>query len=33
MQDFKEVLRYRRPSVSQEMLRAYIAWTENFKAL
>jgi len=33
MQDFKEVLRYRRPSVSQEMLRAYIAWAENFKAL
>ncbi len=33
MQDFKEVLRYRRPSVSQEMLRAYITWTENFKAL
>jgi len=33
MQDFKEVLRFRRPSVSSEMLRAYISWTENFKAL
>lgn len=33
MQDFKEVLRFRRPSVSTDMLRAYIDWTENFKAL
>src|SRR5579875_248270 len=31
--DFKEVLRSRKPSVSQEMLRAYANWTENFKAL
>jgi SpoVK/Ycf46/Vps4 family AAA+-type ATPase len=33
MIDFKEVLRFRRPSVSPDMLRAYITWTENFKAL
>ena len=32
-EDFKEVLRCRRPSVSQEMLRAYSSWAENFKAL
>jgi SpoVK/Ycf46/Vps4 family AAA+-type ATPase len=31
--DFKETLRNRRPSVSQEMLRGYTAWAENFKAL
>ncbi|MHB1868453.1 MAG: AAA family ATPase [Nitrososphaerales archaeon] len=31
--DFKEVLRSRRPSVSGEMLRAYANWAENFKAL
>ena len=31
--DFKEILRLRRPSVSQEMLRAYANWAENFKAL
>ncbi|MGQ9468420.1 MAG: AAA family ATPase [Nitrososphaerales archaeon] len=31
--DFKEVLKSRRPSVSQGMLKAYIAWSENFKAL
>jgi len=31
--DFKEVLKTRRPSVSQDMLKAYIAWSENFKAL
>ena len=31
--DFKETLRSRRPSVSQEMLRAYASWAENFKAL
>ncbi len=33
VEDFKEVLRSRRPSVSQEMLRAYVNWAENFKAL
>lgn len=31
--DFKETLRSRRPSVSSEMLRAYANWAENFKAL
>lgn len=31
--DFKEILRSRRPSVSQEMLHAYANWAENFKAL
>ncbi len=31
--DFKEVMRTRRPSVSQEMQRAYTQWSENFKAL
>jgi SpoVK/Ycf46/Vps4 family AAA+-type ATPase len=31
--DFRETLRSRRPSVSQEMLRAYANWAENFKAL
>jgi SpoVK/Ycf46/Vps4 family AAA+-type ATPase len=31
--DFKEILRSRRPSVSGEMLRAYSNWAENFKAL
>ena len=33
IEDFKEILRSRRPSVSQEMLRAYANWAENFKAL
>lgn len=33
VEDFKETLRSRRPSVSQEMLRAYASWAENFKAL
>ncbi len=33
LEDFKETLRSRRPSVSQEMLRAYSNWAENFKAL
>lgn len=31
--DFKEVMKRRRPSVSAEMIKAYVAWTENFKAL
>ncbi|MFQ6135264.1 MAG: hypothetical protein ACE5KU_05560, partial [Nitrososphaerales archaeon] len=31
--DFKEVLKRRRPSVSGDMLRAYVNWSENFKAL
>lgn len=33
LNDFKEILRSRKPSVSQEMLRAYANWAENFKAL
>ena len=31
--DFKNILRMRRPSVSQDMLRAYVSWSDNFKAL
>ncbi|MCP8305446.1 MAG: AAA family ATPase [archaeon] len=31
--DFKNILKVRRPSVSQDMLRAYISWGDNFKAL
>lgn len=31
--DFRDVLKYRKPSVSLEMLRAYSAWSENFRAL
>ena len=33
LNDFKEVMRTRRPSVSPDMVRAYSQWTENFKAL
>jgi len=31
--DFKETMRTRRPSVSNEMVRAYTQWSDNFKAL
>jgi len=31
--DFSEVLKSRKPSVSPEMLHAYVNWAENFKAL
>jgi len=31
--DFREVLRMRKPSVSSQMLEAYARWAENFKAL
>ncbi|MCP8322666.1 MAG: AAA family ATPase [Candidatus Methylarchaceae archaeon HK02M2] len=31
--DFKNILTMRRPSVSQDMLRAYVSWSDNFKAL
>lgn len=31
--DFKEVLKMRKPSVSQEMLKAYEEWSKNFAAL
>ncbi|HKW05740.1 MAG TPA: AAA family ATPase [Nitrososphaerales archaeon] len=33
VEDFREVLRVRRPSVSPEMLGAYTTWAENHKAL
>lgn len=33
MQDFKEVFRTRKPSVPQETLKAYIRWSEQYKAL
>jgi SpoVK/Ycf46/Vps4 family AAA+-type ATPase len=33
MNDFKEVMRARRPSVSMNMLRAYANWSEQFRAL
>jgi len=31
--DFREVLKLRKPSVSPQMLKAYEEWAENFKAL
>jgi SpoVK/Ycf46/Vps4 family AAA+-type ATPase len=31
--DFKEILKRRKPSVSIDMMRAYIRWSEQFKAL
>jgi len=31
--DFKEILKMRRPSVSLYMIRAYLRWSEQFKAL
>jgi SpoVK/Ycf46/Vps4 family AAA+-type ATPase len=33
MDDFREILRARRPSVTREMVRAYISWSQNFQAL
>jgi SpoVK/Ycf46/Vps4 family AAA+-type ATPase len=33
LEDFKETLRTRRPSVSLDMLRAYGNWSESFKAI
>jgi len=33
MIDFKEMLKIRKPSVSVDMLRAYMRWSEQFKAL
>ncbi len=33
LDDFKAILKKRRPSVSGDMLRAYVNWSENFKAL
>jgi len=31
--DFKEILKMRRPSVSMDMIRAYLRWSDQFKAL
>src|SRR6187200_1089864 len=31
--DFKEILKMRKPSVSTDMIRAYMRWSEQFKAL
>jgi len=31
--DFKEILKMRKPSVSVDMIRAYMRWSEQFKAL
>jgi SpoVK/Ycf46/Vps4 family AAA+-type ATPase len=33
MTDFREILRIRKPSVSAEMIRAYVRWSDQFKAL
>ena len=33
MLDFKEIFKMRKPSVSIEMIRAYVGWSEQFKAL
>jgi SpoVK/Ycf46/Vps4 family AAA+-type ATPase len=33
MTDFREILRIRKPSVSVDMIRAYMRWSDQFKAL
>ena len=33
MKDFREIIDRRKPSVSNEMIRAYYKWSEQFKAL
>jgi SpoVK/Ycf46/Vps4 family AAA+-type ATPase len=33
MSDFREILKIRKPSVSIDMIRAYMRWSEQFKAL
>ena len=33
MSDFREILRIRKPSVSIDMIRAYMRWSDQFKAL
>ncbi len=33
MSDFREILRIRKPSVSVDMIRAYMRWSDQFKAL
>ncbi|MBA3750933.1 MAG: AAA family ATPase, partial [Nitrosopumilus sp.] len=31
--DFKDMIKVRKPSVSSDMVRAYMRWSEQFKAL
>jgi hypothetical protein len=33
MSDFREILKIRKPSVSIDMIRAYMRWSDQFKAL
>ncbi|HET7644371.1 MAG TPA: AAA family ATPase [Nitrososphaeraceae archaeon] len=33
MNDFKEIIKIRKPTISIEMIRAYMKWSEQFKAL
>jgi len=33
MGDFKEIIKLRKPSISTEMIRAYMRWSDQFKAL
>ena len=33
MTDFKEIFKIRKPSVSMEMIRGYMRWSDQFKAL
>ena len=33
LSDFKEMFKVRKPSVSPDMIRAYLRWSEQFKAL
>jgi len=33
MNDFKEIIKIRKPTISIEMIRAYMRWSEQFKAL
>ena len=33
LSDFKDMLKVRKPSVSSDMVRAYMRWSEQFKAL
>lgn len=33
MPDFKEIIKIRKPSVSNEMIKAYLKWSDQFKAL
>jgi hypothetical protein len=33
MTDFREIFRIRKPSVSVDMIRAYMRWSDQFKAL